>query len=349
MEDYKSLSDREKLVLYAIVKNFILTATPVASTFIAQHSHLSFSPATIRNIMSELEEKGYIYQPHPSSGRIPTTSGYRIFVDQMMKKNRLSPEEKEKIRHAVNFSTGDYEIIFRESSRILAHLSRQLSIIISPQLDEGVFYRMDISRLGRDRLLLVLSIESGIIKSIILEVDAEVTDKQLNILKSLLNERLSGLRIKEIRTKFREIVQDISDEKLGLIQLFIETADRIFDFTRTNDVFVTGTHNMIRQPEFTDFIELSGMVEILEDKRVIIHLLDRTSDYSDLNVLIGDEIDELKMKNCSIISARYKIGQVQGTLGIIGPTRMDYSHIIPLVEYTANILTDSAHKESKEQ
>jgi heat-inducible transcriptional repressor len=339
-EDFKALSEREKLVLYAIVKNFILTVSPIASHFIARFSSLSFSPATIRNIMAELEEKGYIYQPHTSSGRIPTSAGYRIFVDQMLKKSRLSQEEKERIKQAVALSSGDYENLFRESSQILAHLSKQLSILISPRLNEGIFHRMEITRLGSERLLMIISIKSGIVKTIILEIETSVPDKQLDLLKQILNERLDGLKIRDIRNKFGEIVNDIRDEKSGLMHLFIDTADRIFDFSDNSTVFVTGTHNFLRQPEFYNHPELSGVVEVLEDKNIIIHLLDQTGLDENLNIMIGDEINEIKMKNCSIIAARYKIGEVKGTLGIVGPTRMDYGHLIPLVEFTARTLSD---------
>ncbi len=339
-EEFKALNEREKLVLYTIVKSFILTANPVASHYISRFSSLSFSPATIRNIMAELEGKGYIYQPHTSSGRIPTSAGYRIFVDQMLKRSRLSQEVKEKIRKVMVLSSGDYENVFRESSHILAHLSKQLSILISPQLDEGIFHRMEISRLGSERLLMIISIKSGIVKTIILEIESSIPDKQLDILKQMLNERLDGLKIREIRTKFEEIVNDIRDEKSGLMHLFIDTADRIFDFSENSTIFVTGTHNFLRQPEFSNHPELYSVVEVLEDKNIIIHLLDQSGEAENLNVLIGDEINEIKMKNCSIITARYKLGEVHGTLGIVGPTRMDYGHLIPLVEYTAQTLSE---------
>lgn len=341
MEDHTALSEREKLVLYAIIKNFILTANPVASNLIAHNTSLTFSSATIRNIMSELEDKGYIYQPHKSSGRIPTTVGYRIFVDQMMKKSRLSSEEKEKIRQAVTIGSGAYDNVLRESSRILAHLSHQLSVIVSPQLGEGIFQRMDINRLGSNRLLLVISIQSGIVKTIMMDIESEVPNIQFDMLNQLLNERLHGLKIKDIRTKFKEIVHDMSAEKSELLHLFVDAADRIFDFSENNSVFLTGTHNIIRQPEFSDAEEISSVVEALEDKNVIIHLLDQKQIATDINVIIGEEISESKMKNCSIITARYKIGQIKGTLGIIGPKRMNYSYLIPLVEYTAHAVSES--------
>jgi heat-inducible transcriptional repressor len=341
MKNIKDLSDREKLVLYAVVKNFILTANPVASNFIAKHSHLSLSAATIRSIMSELETNGFICQPYTSAGRVPTSAGYRFFVDQMMRKGRLSTEEKEKIRHAVASSSGDYESIFRESSRILAHLSKQLSIIVSPQLDEGIFHRMDINRLGSDRILLIISITSGIVKTIIFEIDSDVHDKQLDLLQQLLNERLHGLKLKEIRTKFKEIVKDVSAEENALMHLFLDTVDQIFNFSEDNTIFLTGTPNILRQPEFSDYETVSRVVELLEDTSIVIQLLDRGDSAPGLNILIGEEIEEKNMKDCSIIAGRYKIGQVQGIVGLLGPTRMDYSHLIPLVEYTALTLSDA--------
>jgi heat-inducible transcriptional repressor len=340
--EIKLLNDREKLVLYSIVKNFILTANPVASNYIVKKSALTFSSATIRNIMAELEDKGYIFQPHTSAGRIPTSVGYRIFVDQIMKKGRLTTEEKKRIREVINIGPGDYENTLKESSRILAHLSHQLSVIVSPRMGEGIFQRMDISRLSISRLLLVITIQSGLVKTIILEIDSDVSDKQLKFLEQVLNERLLGLKIKEIRSKFNEIVTDIESEKSGLLHLFLETADRVFDFSDDSDVYLTGTYNLLRQVDFGGSHDLSSVVEILEDKNIIVHLLDLDQSRPEISVMIGDEIDESNMKNCSIISARYKIGQVKGTIGIIGPTRMDYSHLIPLVEFTAQALTEKS-------
>ncbi|GAB4367233.1 MAG: heat-inducible transcriptional repressor HrcA [Calditrichia bacterium] len=333
------LNEREKLVLEAIVRNYILTTNPVASTYIARHSHLALSPATIRHIMGSLEEKGYIYQPHPSAGRIPTTMGYRIYVDEMMGRTRLSKQHKEQICQAIRQNPGDLENLLKEATRILAHLSRQLGIIISPHLGEGVFHRMEITQLSSERLLIVISIKSGLVKTIVLELHSSIQPDQLDLLKQILNERLEGLKLKEIRNRFKEIVQDLGEDDTGLIRLFISTAERIFDFSDDNDVYITGTHNILRQPEFLDTQKFSGIVELLEDKKIIIHLLDRSIATQDWNVKIGEEIGEQRMDGCSIIAARYRIGQVNGTLGIIGPTRMDYSHLVPLVNFTAQMLS----------
>lgn len=335
------LTNREKLVLKAIVKNFIDTANPVGSHYIARHSHLAFSPATIRNIMASLEEKGYLFQPYTSAGRVPTSAAYRVYVDQMMGRSRLTSEEKEKIRQVVQQSSGDLEAVLKEAIRILAHLSHQLGIVISPHLDEGIFHRMDITRLTSERLLLIISIKSGLVKTIMLDIRSGINDRQLDFLRQVLNERLSGRRLRDIRHKFQEIVQDIRNEESGLIRLIIRAVDKIFDFSEDSDVYLTGTHHMLRHPEFSDYQKISGVVELLEDKRIVIHLLDESTATRSLNVKIGDEIGEQKMKQCSIITAKYKIDQVSGTLAIVGPMRMNYSHLVPLVDYTARVLSSS--------
>lgn len=341
MESKHILDEKEKLVLESIIKNFIVTAAPVGSNMIARKPNMAFSPATIRGIMARLERKGYIYQPFTSSGRVPTTAGYRLFVDQMMKRGRISSTVKEKIRQAVELNPGDFENLLRESSRILAHLSNQLSIIISPHLDEGIFHNMEIIRLNRDRILLVVSIKSGLVKTIMLEVQSNIRPGQIDSLKNILNERLHGLKLKEIRNEFKEIVKDIDDNESGLIHVFINSAKQIFNFSENNEVFLTGTHNMLRQPEFADNHSISQVVEILENKNIIVHLLNMDEDISEPRIRIGDEIETDQMKNCSIIMARYRIDMVTGTLGIVGPTRMDYSHLVPLVDFVAHIISDS--------
>ncbi|GAB4338596.1 MAG: heat-inducible transcriptional repressor HrcA [Calditrichia bacterium] len=333
------LSDREKLVLEAVVRNYILTSNPVSSSLIARNSHLAFSPATIRNILGKLEEKGYIYQPHPSAGRVPTALGYRIYVNEMMGRTRLPNAFKEKIAEAVKKKKDGVDSVLKEATRILAHLSSQLSVITSPHMEEGIFHHMDITPLNSERLLLIISIKSGMVKTIMLELRSTINPAELDSLKQLLNERLQGLRIKEIREKFHQIVSDVEVDRMGLLRLFIQTAPKIFNFNQDADVYLTGTHNFLRQPDFSDQQKVSGVVEVLEDRKVIVHLLDKSTERSPVEIKIGEEIGEKRMINCSIIAARYQIGDVVGSLGIIGPMRMDYSHLIPLVDFTAHMLS----------
>jgi heat-inducible transcriptional repressor len=294
--------------------------------------------------MATLEEKGYIYQPHTSAGRVPTTLGYRFYVDNMMRMGHISSEQKNTIQMAVFQNTVDFETVLKEAAKILSQLCSQLGVIISPQFDNGIFHHMDINRLNSERLLLILSINSGMVKTIFLEVNSDIKSDYLNSLCDILNERLSGLKLKEIRLKFSEIVEDIPDDNQGLLPIFVKTAHRIFDFSEENEVYLNGTHNILRQPEFSDNLKFSGVVELLENKKIMVHLFEEKNFTENWTIQIGEEIKINNMQDCSIISAKYKINYMEGILGVIGPMRMDYSHLIPLVKYTAKFLSHSFEK-----
>jgi heat-inducible transcriptional repressor len=327
-----TLSRREKIVLGEVVRHFILNGVPVSSSLIAQKSRLDMSPATIRSILSELEKKGYIYQPHTSAGRVPKTSAYRVYVDNVMKKSRLSADEKVQISLPIRQSDQELEDVLREVTRLLAQLSHQLGIIVSPRIEQGTFQRMDIISLSSERLLLVMSIDSGFVKTITLEV--------LQLVSQILNERLHGMKLADIRSKFSEIVKDIHNEESGLVRMFVQKADRLFDFEEDIDLYFTGTHHIVQQPDFSNVEKVSSVVRLLEDREYIVHLLDEETQTGPISIKIGEEIKEQQMQECSIITARYRIGFVSGILGIIGPTRMNYGKIIPLVEYTSRTITD---------
>ncbi len=334
------LSEKEKLVLGALVQQYILNAMPVSSSLIAKKSKLRMSPATIRNIMAELETKGYIYQPHTSAGRVPRTMAYRVYVDYMMTKARLTTAEKEQIRESVKQAFYEFDSIFKELTRILAYLSQQLGIIVSPKMEQGVFERMELISLSSNRILVVISIRSGFIKTITLEINTQISNKDLHMMSQILNERLHGMKINDIRTSFAEIVKDIQSEDSGLMKLFMRRAYNLFDFGEEMEMHFMGTHNIMRQGDFADARTVSSVVEALENQKVIIHLLAGKEPDQPLTIKIGEEIDEHSMQQCSIISARYDIGDVSGILGVIGPIRMNYSKMISLVDFTAQTLTN---------
>jgi heat-inducible transcriptional repressor len=335
-----TLSRRENIVLGEVVRHFILNGMPVSSSLIAQKSRLGMSPATIRNILAELEKKEYIYQPHTSAGRVPKTSAYRVYVDNMMKKTRLSANEKDKISISIRQTDHELEVILREVTRILAQLSHQLGIIVSPRIEHDIFQRMDIISLSSERLLLVMSIESGFVKTVTMEINSMIPREKLQLVSQVLNERLHGIKLADIRSKFREIVKDIHDEESGLVRMFVQKADRLFDFEEDVDLYFTGTHNIVQQPDFSDVEKVSSVVRLLEDREYIVHLLDEETQTDLTSIKIGEEIRDRQMQECSIITARYRVGNVSGILGILGPTRMNYSKIVSLVEYTSRTITD---------
>lgn len=334
------LSEREKIVLGAIVQNFINTATPVGSSLIAKKTHLNMSPATIRHIMAELERKGYIFQPHPSAGRVPTTHGYRVYVDSLMQRPRLSSLEKEKIRTTLQITARELDDMLKEATRVLAHLSRQLGVVVSPRVEEGIFEKMEIVSLSSERVLVVLSIKSGLVRTITLELETQISQTQLELMTQILNERLSGMRLRDVRANFSKIIRDIRSDEKELLRVFLKNADRIFDFEENLEVVIVGTQYILQQPEFSNLEKFSPVVELLENRDVVIHLLEEEPQSTSLSIKIGEEIPEQRMQECSIISARYQIGRIAGSLGVIGPKRMNYSKLIALVDYTARSISE---------
>lgn len=339
-----SLTEREKLILGEIVRSFISTASPVSSTLIAKNRRMQMSPATIRNIMASLEQKGYIHQPHTSSGRVPKTAAYRTYVDSLMRRTRLSSDEKGKICEPIQHTTIEFDEILKEMTRILAQLSRQLGVVLSPQIEQGVFQKIELVSLASDKVLVIISIESGLLKTITLEVDSVISGDKLYLISQILNERLHGLKITDIRHKFSDIVQDLQYADNGFLKFFSRQADRVFDFGENIEMYFMGTHHILQKEDFSNLAAVSSVMEMLENRNVIAQLLETSANPASTSVKIGEEIEEERMQECSMITARYKVGNINGVLGIIGPTRMNYSKLVALVEYTAQAISEEYGK-----
>jgi heat-inducible transcriptional repressor len=337
------LTDRERDVLQLIIQNFILTANPVGSRFLSKHSGMGLSAATIRNVMSDLEHLGYIDHPHTSAGRVPTDKGYRVYVDTMMLAETLSAAERQHISQnieSVAQSQGQADDLLRETSRILGKISNQIAVVLSPKLSKGVFEKLEIIPLSSNRIMVVISIRSGLVKTIVMEVSAEVSRVKLEVLTAFLNERLSGLTLEEIRTTFSQRVDGGLDDT-GLIRVFIDAAEKLFDDAATGDrVHFAGAENAFNQPEFEPREKLKGIIELVQNENVIVHIFENQNDeptasLNSVRVRIGRENRDSKISECSIITAQYAVGDTMGTVGVIGPTRMNYSKIVSLVDYIA--------------
>lgn len=223
------LNERERTVLHYVVHDFIETATPVGSRFISKRHEdvLGLSSATIRNIMSDLEYLGYIDHPHTSAGRVPTDRGYRFYLDSLMHTEALSPDEQQTIREGLD-GAQEMEEMLRESSRLIGRISRQLCVVTSPHLSSGVFERLELVPITSNRILVVISIKSGLVRTIMMEAGIEINRGRLDELARRMNEKLSGLTLQEIRDTFVERMRDAQDEPTGLIRLFIDSVDKLF-------------------------------------------------------------------------------------------------------------------------
>ncbi len=334
------LNNREEEILEAIVQQFVLTGSPVGSRTLSKRNGVELSPATIRNVMSDLEEKGFLNHPHTSAGRVPTSKGYRIYVDRLVNLRQLSEEEKKIIEVNIGDFSGDVDFVFENTVKVLSKISNQLGVILTPKFQDGILEKIEIVSVGREKILVILSIRDGIAKTIYLEVKREISANALQNVISILNERLCGLKIKEIQSSFHERMKDLSNENSGIIRLFLDSANQLFDFTRYSNIKYVGTSQIINKPEFASAEKFSAFIEFFEEKNIIIHMMEKLSDPPGLKVRIGDENEELPVQECSIVTAPYTLGNVDGLLGVIGPMRMAYRNIIPLVDYTAQIITE---------
>jgi len=334
------LTEREKSILEIVVQQFVLTGSPIGSRTLSKKHTQKLSPASIRNVMADLEDKGYLDHPHTSAGRVPTTKGYRLYVDNLIQLTQLSEEEKKNIQENIGLFNGDVDFILEKTSHVLAKISRQLGVILTPKFDDGILEKIDIIQVASEKILVVLSIKNGIARTILLEVQHDLNTNDIIKLVSLLNEKLAGLSIKTIKQTFRDRFQEyMNQEEIGLVRVFIDSADKIFDFKRYADLKLTGASNIITSPEFRNVEKFSALIELFEEKNIIIHMLDKFAEKPGLKVTIGEELEEVLVQECSVVSAPYKIGTVDGILGVIGPMRMAYRKVIPVVDFTARLIT----------
>ncbi len=337
----ENLSDREQSVLRHVVHNYIVTAIPVGSRYISKHFESLLSPATIRNVMSDLEESGFLSQPHTSAGRVPTDMGYRYYVDFLMELEKISDKEKLIIREHLDKAI-DAEELLRDTSRLLGKISNQLSIVTSPHLGTGIFHKLELMQVSTSKMLVLISIQSGIIRTIMLEVGMELKKDVLDQVSRILNERLSGLTLREIRDTFVDRMSDYKDERTGLIRLFVDSVDQLFDDSKEREkVHIAGTGNLIEHPEFGDPKNFRSVIEMIENEDIIVHLLEKHDiPNKDFVITIGAENEETKAQDYSLVTATYNVNGVTGRVGIMGSTRMNYSKLIPLVDHVAKVIAE---------
>ncbi len=339
------LTDREQDILRLVVESFISTAGPVGSRALSRQKAIELSPASIRNTMSDLEEKGYLDHPYTSSGRVPTERGYRAFVDELMETPELQPAERELLsaqlaRLWLNHG-GHTEELLRECSRLLGQLSNLLGVVLSPRLSTGVLDRLEVVPLSATRVMFVVSMRGGLVKTIVLECTLDDHSRSdLNRIVALLNERLAGLPLQEIRRTYAHRIRDLKDETTGVVRLVLDKSTVLFSEPADGRLALGGAHHLMTQPEFQQPDDLRSLIELLEDEHFVVHVLEEggESDPAGTRITIGEEHSRKKLRTCSIVTARYHVGRMVGTIGLLGPTRMNYPHAVALVEGMAILM-----------
>lgn len=338
-DDRPTLSDRERMILRFVVEAFVDSAGPVGSRTLAKNTSLDLSAASIRNTMADLEDMGYLDHPYTSAGRVPTRLGYRTFVDELMDTPELSPVEQQVLKMHLAELAGDAEELLQESTRLLSKLSNLLGIALSPRLSTGVLERIDIVPLSDARLMFVLSVRGGLVKTIVLEFESDLRRSKIDRVVSILNERLAGLTLREIRDTHEQRIRDLRDET-GLIQLIMDESTLLFSEPKEGRLQFEGTQNILAQPEFQELDEVRRLIETIEDEDRVIQVLENLFEsdpgaVGQATVRIGSADDEEEMDAYSIVTSPYQLGDTIGTLGVIGPPRMDYARAVALVENAA--------------
>ena len=335
-------TERIKNILQAIIIQYIYTGEPVGSSMLNKKYILELSPATIRNIMSEMEEMGYLMQPHASAGRIPTDKGFRFYVDSILKVKELSPETREKIKTRCQ-PFQEIEKVMCNTSSILSSLSDWMGVVLAPRFESVFIKHIEFIKLGKGRVMMLLVSNSGIVQNRIIEIEEELKQHDFERMSGYLNSIAKGLTLRKLKAK---ILYEMKREKILYDQLLAKALKlskiALDKNENTDNVYVEGKTNIFDQPEFVEDAEkMKLLFRTFEEKSILVKLLDKTTHAQGVQIFIGSENGLNEIKECSIVTAPYgSHGNIFGTLGVIGPTRMNYSKVIPLVNYTASLLSD---------
>ncbi|MEI6847779.1 MAG: heat-inducible transcriptional repressor HrcA [Chlorobiaceae bacterium] len=349
--DTRDLNLRERQVLGIIIQSYVVTAAPVGSRYIAKNYNLGYSDATVRNVMAELEDEGYISQPHTSAGRIPTDKGYRYYVDLIMTVQSLGEQEKRRIDDNISNFGGDRKgtssEVLLSAAKVLGSISRKLSVVLSPRLSNAIFEKLDIVLLSSARMMVILSIQSLFVKTIVMELDIEVSRQTVDEVVAVINQRLSGLTLAEIRTTINKRLSGCAGDT-ALKNLIVRSAGTLFDEPPIVErLYISGTEYIVDQPEFKQPEKVRDLISMIEDKFSIAKLVENSgptnegirSSGTDIYISIGKENTERQAEELTIVSTPYYVGNMIGKIGIFGPKRMDYEHAVRVINYMADCLS----------
>ena len=336
------LDERKKKILHAIIRNYLETGEPVGSRTISKYTDLNLSSATIRNEMADLEELGYILQPHTSAGRIPSDKGYRFYVDYMM-------EQKEREMKEMLVERQDkMELLLKQVAKVLAQNTQYATMISAPQTKRNKLKFIQLSRVDFNQLLAVIVVEGNVIKNNILSVEEELNDETLLKLNILLNTNLNGLSIEEINLGMIAALKQQAGIHSDIVGEVLDAVAESIKAEEDLEIYTSGTNNIFRYPELADQQKASQLINAFEEKETLSELVLETladENNTGIQIYIGEETPMQGLKDCSVVTATYELEEgMKGTIGIIGPKRMDYKKVIASLDYFAEGLTSHADK-----
>ena len=333
------LSDRQKHILQAIIEEYINTAEPVSSGTILERYNLECSSATIRNDMSELEQLGYLEKPHTSAGRIPSVKGYRFYVDELLNDENITLEEIQYIKENLQNKVDEIEDLTKITTNTISEMTYYTTVAIGPDASSNIIKDIKFILLGERLLMVVILTENGAIKETIIKYDEDVTANQIKDLNLTFNNKLRGKYLEKIDKPMEEYILSTMKDQVKVIKPIIQQMNRTIE--ETNKIYLEGTSKVFDFPEFKKIDTAKNFLSILDTKEEMIEILN-SGLAKDINVYIGDENENKDLKDLSIITFKHKVGNKDmGTIGIIGPKRMNYSKVISIMKYISKKLNDN--------
>ncbi len=334
------LKEREVKILELIVTSYISSGEPVGSRTLSKLLGNRWSSATIRNVMSDLEEQGFLFKPHVVAGRIPTGKAFRYYVNSLLKPRGLEQNELRLLntlfKHQYPYTTQ----VMEDASRVLANLGQYAGIVVEPRVDTMLFKEIEFVKLSGQRVLVLFVTSAGIVHSRLVATEENLSPELLQSMKQYMNERCEGMPFYALKKEVYDDMRRDREAFSALMRKVVEVLDTIVEDEDHREVYIEGTSTIIGVPEFSDIRRLRELFQAFEKKEKLLGLLDRSLDDDDIHVIIGAETGVQEMRDVSIITSVYRIGSKnRGILGVMGPVRMDYSRIIPIVNETAKMVT----------
>jgi len=345
MTTHAELTERERQVLQAVIRSYVETAEPAGSRTISRRFGLGVSPATIRNAMADLEEKGFLYHPHTSAGRIPTEKAYRFYVDGLMQVTPLGLPERERLAEQIGERGFAIETILRRAAQSLGVLTKELGVALGPRLDQTILQRLDLVRLSSERMILVLTLGGGGVRTIFIEIAGEIADNAIAEVQQVLNARLGGLSLAEIRSTLGDRLRDVVavGGATELLNIFVQEGEQYFDVSTPaeEESVVLGQASVLAEkPEFASGERMKQLIALTETRTQLAGVLRQRTLSPGVSITIGDEHGSELLGGLTLVTAEYRAGSLTGVIGVIGPTRMPYEKVIALVTHTSSLVTD---------
>ncbi len=346
--EFERLTERERTILQAVVEAYIETAEPTGSRRIVQRYDLDISAATVRNTMADLESKGFLTHPHTSAGRMPTDLAYRYYVDTLMGRRDVSTRQRARIEKELAGlpAISELEAVVQRAARVLGLLTGELGLSVGPILAEAILLKLDFMPIDSAKALMVLTLGSGVVRTVYVDLPAALPGETLAAVGRAMNERLAGSSLREIHGTLTERLRDIQvadPTAEEFVNIFVESGPEIFEWMLdAEDIHLGSASLLASQPEFHSRARLKALMELTEHRDLLASVLDGRATSGASHITIGAEHEVPELSGLTIITATYQVDQVQGVVGVIGPTRMPYEKILAVVECTSSLVSNLA-------